>query len=121
MILYYQWAELSLATRVKIAGQFGIKKTGPTEVFANTIKSDGYAIKDIEMALTIPALQKFLGTTETDHTLLWNCMVDKIEGREMKIVDTPKEEDKAFEKFADTIKKKQGRPKKITNEQNTKN
>ena len=117
MFLYSSWASLSLATRNKIAETFGIKKTGPTEVFANTIKSDGYAIKDIETVLTLSALQKYLGTTETDHTVLWNYLVDKIEGKNIQIVDTPV----TIKVYNETeeLKKRPGRPKKVTNETET--
>jgi len=57
MILYSRWLELPLLTRVKLAEQFGIPKTGATEVFSNVVMKDGYAIKDIEEKLTLEAMQ----------------------------------------------------------------
>lgn len=88
MFLYSHWQNLSLPTRAKIASEFGIVKKGPTEVFANTIKSDGYFIKDIEEALTLNNLQNYLGTSETDHDVLWNYLVDKVEGRNVVLVES---------------------------------
>lgn len=81
MFLYSHWCALSITTRHKLASEFGIIKKGSTEVFDNQIKHDGYVIKDIESALTLDAIQKYLGTTETDLQILWGWLVDKIEGR----------------------------------------
>jgi len=89
MIIYSRWISLSLDTRNKIAREFGIVKKGPVEVFANTIKSDGYLVKDIDDALTLTKMQAYLGTTETDPTVLWNYLVDKMEGRNITLIDTP--------------------------------
>jgi len=37
-------------------------------------------------------LQNYLGTTETDHTVLWSYLVDRIEGRNVVLIDnSPKE------------------------------
>jgi len=88
MFLYSQWANLPLETRNKIAGEFGIIRKGSVEVFANTIKSDGYLIKDVEAALTLNKLQNYLGTSETDHTVLWNYLVDKMDGKNVVLIDT---------------------------------
>lgn len=79
MFLYSQWVQLSLPTRNAIADKFGILKRGSTEVFNNTIKSDGYVLKEVEEALNIDAIQKFLGTEETDMSVLWVGLVSKVE------------------------------------------
>lgn len=79
--LYSTWIKLPIETRIKIAGIFNIPKQGPTHVFNNEIQSDGYSIKEIESALTIPALQGYLGSQETDMLKLWTMLVDKVEGR----------------------------------------
>lgn len=96
MMLYSQWQQLPLSTRIKIASAFGIEKKGSTEVFNDTIKSDGYFIKDIEMALNINALQLYIGTQETDHQVLWEYLVNKIEGKSPESTKTmsilPKED-----------------------------
>jgi len=81
LFLFGQWLELHIATRHKIAEAFGIQKKGPTEVFNNTIKSDGYLLKDIEEKLNVDALQKYTGSDSTDMMILWKLMVDKAEGR----------------------------------------
>lgn len=81
MILYHLWLQLPIQTRHKIAAQFNIPKRGPTEVFDNQIKADGYNIKEIEERLNKLSLQMFLDVKETDELLLWTWMLDKIEGR----------------------------------------
>ncbi len=43
----------------------------------NTIQSDGYSVKDVEKALTVPVLQEFLGTKEESGDKLWTMLVDK--------------------------------------------
>lgn len=81
MFLFSKWLELPISTRHKIAAQFDIIKRGSTEVVGNTIKSDGYIIKEVEEALNIDALQKYIETTETDMAMLWIWLVEKIEGK----------------------------------------
>lgn len=87
LFLYSRWTSLSLPTRIKIASQFNIQKKGPTEVFDNQIKSDGYLIKDVEEALNIDAIQAYIGTQETDMMTLWLWLIDKVEGRELTQVN----------------------------------
>lgn len=82
MFLYHRWMELSLTTRHEIARLFGIVKKGSTEVVGNSIKSDGYFIKDIELALTRDSLQMFLNTDESELSVLFEMMVNKVEGKE---------------------------------------
>ncbi len=115
MILFSQWLSLPLSTRHKIASEFGIEKKGPTEVFNNTIKSDGFLIKDIESALTVERIQKYFGTTETNLTVLWNYLIDKMEGKDIQILDinTPVQIIQKEEVIISN--KKRGRPSK-TNE-----
>lgn len=78
---------MALPTRHKIAAVFNIPKRGSTEVVDNQIKSDGYHIKEIEELLSIVALQNYLGVTETDELLLWEWLLDKIEGRPLRQVN----------------------------------
>ena len=72
MFLYSKWQELPLQTRHKIAAQFNIPKRGPTEVFDNQIKSDGYPIKEIEERLNVLSIADYLDTKETDMSSLWS-------------------------------------------------
>lgn len=112
--------ELPITTRHKIAVQFGIIKKGSTEVFNNTVKSDGYVIKDIEEALNVDAIQYYLEVNETDMLTLWMWMIDKIEGREFTRpnIDTTiapiSETDASLTEIggATIIKPKPGRPAK---------
>ena len=80
MFLYGHWLKLPISTRHAIADKFGIVKKGSTEVFNDTIKSDGYLIQDIEGALSLDAMQHYLDTEETNAAVLWTMLVDKIEG-----------------------------------------
>lgn len=99
MILYSSWRALSLPTRVVIATAFGIAKVGPTHVRDNYIESDGYKIEDVENALSVEAMQKYTNLTSNDHTMLWEHMVSKAEGRELiQPADPSKFEAMAIEK-----------------------
>lgn len=84
MILYSRWVALSLPTRNKIAEAFGITKKHSTQVDSNVVKHDGYVIEDIEVALTKEAMEKFLGFTFPTPELLWEAVVNKVEGREVE-------------------------------------
>ena len=86
MFMYHSWLELPISTRIKIASQFGIIKKGSTEVFNNTVTSDGYLIKDIELALSKEKLQEFLQITEPDTSILWTKMLAKIDNKEVAII-----------------------------------
>lgn len=77
-INYTLWLLTPIATRIKIANQFGIIRKGPTEVFNNEIKSDGFLIHDIENALTSTAMQEYLKTDMDDITVLYQWLVQKI-------------------------------------------
>ncbi len=81
LFLYSHWLRLPVNTRHQLAVMFGIKKTGATEVANNEVVKDGYAIKDIEEALNIDALQKWLNTDETDFLVLWDWLISGAEGR----------------------------------------
>ncbi len=96
MFLYSQWLKLSLPTRAAIATPFGIIKRGSTEVFDNRVIRDGYVIEEVEAALNIDAIQKYLGAEDTDMAVLWDKLVSKAEGREY----VPPERSK-FEAMAD--------------------
>lgn len=83
MFLYSHWLQLSISTRHLIAHQFGIAKTQPTHVSGDRIVEDGYKIQDVEAALNIDAIQKFVGAESADMSILWNMLLSKIEGREI--------------------------------------
>jgi len=72
---------LPLTTRMKLAQEFGIPKTGSTHVANNMIQSDGYDLHHVEKALNLSAIQIYLKTTETNMDVLWNNLIDTIEGR----------------------------------------
>ena len=74
--MYSHWLSLSIGVRHQIAHKLGIVKKYPTEVQDNQIKTDGYDLKDIEVALSVENLQKFLQTNETDHETLIKWLIE---------------------------------------------
>lgn len=79
MFLYSKWLELSINTRNAIAQFIGLPRRGSVEVVGNTIRSDGYNIKELEAALSPENLKKHLITDEEDSQVLWNLLVNKFE------------------------------------------
>jgi len=112
MILYSKWLELSLTTRVKITEIFGIQKKSSTHVEDNKVVSDGYLIKDIETALNVEALQKYLKNNETDLAKLFLMLVDTIE-QPLQPLPNPVIPSEVVSQIQEVIKKKRGRPKVI--------
>lgn len=80
MFLYSRWCDLDISIRNKIANNFNIQKKNSTHVVDNVIQNDGYVVKDIEEALNIDAIQKYVGRSETDMAVLWDLLIAKIEG-----------------------------------------
>lgn len=78
ILLYGSWLRLPINLRHKIANDLGIPKKHPTHVQDNVIVSDGYDIHDVENALTVTALQTYLGVgiQETDINVLWEMLVN---------------------------------------------
>ena len=117
--------ELPLSTRYAIAAGLGITRRGGIEVVQNRVVRDGYDIKEVELALNIENLKKYLNTDEEDYETLWGMMVNKAEGRAPIIpvpeIIAPKVEIQVQGQVTDTtvdvslapIKKKGGRPKKV--------
>ncbi len=77
-MIYGQWLSLPLSTRIGIASHFGIRKVRSTHVVNDEIADDGYVVHDIEAALSLESIQKFLDTKETDFQTLWKMLVDKM-------------------------------------------
>lgn len=117
-ISYSRWIDLSGETRVKIADALGIPKMRSTHVSDNKVVDDGYNLKDIENALSVPSLQTYLGSTETDVFKLFQMIVDKMEGRWKPAVEITKVDDKIVAVPVEEVKPKiqvkshRGRPKK---------
>lgn len=81
MIPYTRWTGIPLSTRIKIAEQFNIPKVRSTHVSNDYVQDDGYNVKDMETALSVPNMQAYLNSTETDLMILFQQMVDKVEGK----------------------------------------
>lgn len=82
VFLYGKWTSLPLPTRHEIARVLGIPKRGPTHVDSNVIVSDGYAIAEVENALSVSNLQAYTNSDSEDLVVLWDLMLAKAEGRE---------------------------------------
>lgn len=81
-IQYSKWLDLPLATRQKIAEEFGIVKRGSTHVVDNKIQSDGYLVHEIEKALTPVRISSYLlmdNDADVDMTILWDMLIRHIE------------------------------------------
>lgn len=120
MMLYGSWLRLPLSTRVLVAKEFGIAKTGPTHVQDNVVVSDGYKIHEVEAALAPEKLQEFTGSKSEDHETLWELMLEKVDPKEETpvIEDTSKTAAESMaqpekQKVVIIDKPKRGRPKKI--------
>lgn len=70
--------------RNDIAVQFGIPKSGTTHVDSNQIVSDGYKVEDIDAKLTPEAIQEYVGVINSDMEVVWDMMIDKVQGIEPK-------------------------------------
>lgn len=83
---------LPLSTRALLAKQFGFTKVGSIHVSNNQVVDDGYKVDDIDNAMTIERIQEYLQTKEKDHSLLWERLIEKIEGREIITAEVIPEE-----------------------------
>lgn len=87
MFPYSLWCSLPIQKRHEIALKFNIPKKGSTEVFSNTIKSDGYLVQDIDNAFALENVQRVLDVTETDSAILWSYIVDGLPAPTIEIVE----------------------------------
>lgn len=88
-MLYSRWCDTNLSTRYKIAEIFGIKKVRSTHVADNKVKDDGFEIKDVEEAMTTPKLQEFLKNPSDDLGVLFQLLVDTLEGKLSEVTIQP--------------------------------
>jgi hypothetical protein len=102
--MYREWLDLSIGVRHQIAFKLGLEKKFPTEVQDNFIKTDGYVMKDIEKALSIENLQKFLQTDEPDHALLLKWLIEGKPEESIGAVLNPLSRE-TYEKLPPKIKK----------------
>lgn len=87
MFLYSNWRKLPLPTRTLVAQVFNIPKVGSTHVSDNQVVSDGYNIEDVERALNVDAIQKYIGIEVTDLEVLWDLMVAKVMAPDEPIIE----------------------------------
>lgn len=95
MFHYSSWLEISLPNRMKIANYYGVQKKGSTHVMGDKVISDGYDIKEVEKMLE-RIYMEFPSDDMKDNIL---AALDKIEGRDVPIMNLPQ-------------KRRRGRPKK---------
>jgi len=72
------WLSLKTETRAEIARIFGIKRSGTTEVINDIVITDGFTDKDLS-GITLPKLQVFLNSTESDFYKLFKEAVVMVE------------------------------------------
>lgn len=92
-----RWQELPMHTRLALAQQFGIHKSGSVHVIDSRIVQDGYTLQEIQNKLTPDAVREWTGSTVEDINELWDEMVAKAEGRTVTVID-----DGAVEKEVET-------------------
>jgi len=102
-----------LNVRTKITEQFGVPKIRSVHVANNVVVDDGYNVKDIERIISVENLQEFLGTNESNLEVLFQRLVDKMEGKEEPQVAVLTEEE------ADKFKKEYEERKKDTEDKGT--
>jgi hypothetical protein len=91
MFQYSHWMKLPIITRYKIAEAFGIEKKKSTHVANDQIVDDGFYIQDVESALTVESMRTFTGIESDNIEILWQAMVDKIEGKEVEVPEPVQE------------------------------
>jgi hypothetical protein len=81
------WLSLPATTRGRIAKDFGLRRSGETEVADNRVLSDGYDDKDL-MEITQEKLEERVGRTQKtlpkDFFKLWEYYVSDISEEEIK-------------------------------------
>lgn len=98
MFSYSKWLETPLHVRAKIAEQFGVPKIRSTHVSNNVVVDDGYNVKDIERVVSVENLQEFLSTNESDLEVLFQRLIDKMEGKEPQVAVLTEDEADKFKK-----------------------
>jgi hypothetical protein len=93
MFSYTKWLSLPLVTRQKIATIFNIPKLRATHVANDQILDDGYDVRDIEKVMSLSSLQEYTGNNSNDILMLYELMLDKVEGK--PIIEVPQVEIKA--------------------------
>ena len=78
-----KWLKLSQATRAKLVGLFGLKRSSSTETYTGRdsitrVVSDGYTAEDL-LAVTTEKMQKILDTDRTDFYEMFDEIVANIE------------------------------------------
>ena len=81
-----KWLKLSQATRAKLVGLFGLKRSSSTETYTGRdsitrVVSDGYTAEDL-LAVTTEKMQKILDTDRKDFYELFDEIVANIEAPE---------------------------------------
>ncbi len=99
-----QWLQLSQEVRRKLRDQFGLARSGGSEVQQIGGKSvqisDGHTHQDLQ-AITLEKLQEFTESDSTDFYGLLNQLVDKLmEVKKVSVEDLAKE---ASEKFMSRV------------------
>ena len=68
--------QLDSKVRSELVLEFGIKRTGITEIRDQTIISDGYSIEDLK-AITLEKMNEYIGSTEESFPRAWEITCSK--------------------------------------------
>jgi hypothetical protein len=127
-----QWLQIPMPIRLRMIGEFGLRRTNGAEVVDGRVVNDGYSESEINEKITMSKMQAFVESKETDFITLVNAVIAKITEelakKEEEMTLKRQEEDavlqeqltqKAVETVAqlgDMVKgiKQRGRPKKVT-------
>lgn len=72
-----QWLGLPIDVRMQLKETFGIPRSQGTHVQDNIVTSDGYTHDDLAR-ITVPAMQVYLNSKETDFFVLFNQVLDEL-------------------------------------------
>jgi hypothetical protein len=72
------WLGLKSTTRQSLKILLDIPKTGGSEVYGNTVVSDGFTDSDLA-TVTLPKLQEFMQSDDTDFYGLLGTLISRIE------------------------------------------
>lgn len=79
MVKYSTWLEVPLATRNAIAERLGFRRIRSIHVSGDRVVDDGFDVREVEHALSVPSLQSHLGSEKDDANDLFREMVYRID------------------------------------------
>jgi len=80
-----EWLELPLQTRVKLASDFNLTRSGNSEVVDHRVVSDGYLFQDLSK-ISVDLMRSYLNLTDSefDFYKLFNLVLESYEHKNKK-------------------------------------